>query len=168
MASQRSLLRTCNHHRPLPPLLAASLHQLHSPFATFTFTLTPTPTPNSKAYPPHSAPRPSASMAAAAPSTSPDTDSQQHPTEFSPRVLSIQSSVVHGYVGNKAAVFPLQLLGFDVDPVYSVQVCVCVCVCVGGVDPVGPVLASYEPQGQAVPWRSPLRVTCAAQAQCAV
>jgi pyridoxine kinase len=40
----------------------------------------------------------------------------------SPRVLSIQSSVVHGYVGNKAAVFPLQLLGFDVDPVYTVQV----------------------------------------------
>uniref|UniRef100_A0A383WI31 pyridoxal kinase n=1 Tax=Tetradesmus obliquus TaxID=3088 RepID=A0A383WI31_TETOB len=39
----------------------------------------------------------------------------------SPRVLSIQSSVVHGYVGNKAAVFPLQLLGFDVDPVYTVQ-----------------------------------------------
>lgn len=41
---------------------------------------------------------------------------------FSPRVLSIQSSVVHGYVGNKCAVFPLQLLGFDVDPVISVQV----------------------------------------------
>ncbi|KAF6253149.1 Ribokinase-like protein [Scenedesmus sp. NREL 46B-D3] len=38
-----------------------------------------------------------------------------------PRVLSIQSSVVHGYVGNKAAVFPLQLLGFDVDPVNTVQ-----------------------------------------------
>lgn len=39
-----------------------------------------------------------------------------------PRVLSIQSSVVHGYVGNKCAIFPLQLLGFDVDPVFSVQV----------------------------------------------
>jgi pyridoxine kinase len=26
-----------------------------------------------------------------------------------------------GYVGNKAAVFPLQLLGFDVDPINSVQ-----------------------------------------------
>jgi pyridoxine kinase len=38
-----------------------------------------------------------------------------------PRVLSIQSHVVHGYVGNKAAVFPLQLLGFDVDFVNSVQ-----------------------------------------------
>lgn len=31
------------------------------------------------------------------------------------RVLSIQSHVAFGYVGNKAAVFPLQLLGFDVD-----------------------------------------------------
>jgi pyridoxine kinase len=37
------------------------------------------------------------------------------------RVLSIQSHVVHGYVGNKAAVFPLQLLGFDVDFINSVQ-----------------------------------------------
>jgi len=50
-----------------------------------------------------------------------DLSAQQH-DQLSPRVLSIQSSVVHGYVGNKAAVFPLQLLGFDVDPVYSVQV----------------------------------------------
>ena len=39
----------------------------------------------------------------------------------SSRVLSIQSHVVHGYVGNKAAVFPLQLLGFDVDVVNSVH-----------------------------------------------
>lgn len=31
------------------------------------------------------------------------------------RVLSIQSHVISGYVGNKAAVFPLQLLGYDVD-----------------------------------------------------
>ena len=30
------------------------------------------------------------------------------------RVLSIQSHTVHGYVGNKSAVFPLQLLGFEV------------------------------------------------------
>lgn len=37
------------------------------------------------------------------------------------KVLSIQSHVVSGYVGNKAAVFPLQLLGFDVDFVNSVQ-----------------------------------------------
>ena len=27
------------------------------------------------------------------------------------RVLTVQSHVVRGYVGNKAAVFPLQLLG---------------------------------------------------------
>ncbi|XP_019868059.1 pyridoxal kinase isoform X2 [Aethina tumida] len=37
------------------------------------------------------------------------------------RVLSVQSHVVHGYVGNKSAVFPLQLLGFDVDNINSVQ-----------------------------------------------
>ncbi|KAE9153373.1 hypothetical protein PF006_g2496 [Phytophthora fragariae] len=37
------------------------------------------------------------------------------------RVLSIQSHVVQGYVGNKSAVFPLQLLGLDVDPINSVQ-----------------------------------------------
>lgn len=36
-------------------------------------------------------------------------------------VLSIQSHVVHGYVGNRAAVFPLQLLGFEVDFINSVQ-----------------------------------------------
>lgn len=36
-------------------------------------------------------------------------------------VLSVQSHVVHGYVGNKCAVFPLQLLGFEVDYVNSVQ-----------------------------------------------
>ncbi len=30
------------------------------------------------------------------------------------RILSIQSHVVHGYVGNKSAVFPLQLLGMEV------------------------------------------------------
>lgn len=37
------------------------------------------------------------------------------------RILSIQSHVVSGYVGNKAAVFPLQLLGFDVDVINSVH-----------------------------------------------
>ncbi|KAF9809162.1 hypothetical protein SFRURICE_009849 [Spodoptera frugiperda] len=39
----------------------------------------------------------------------------------SPRVLSIQSHVVHGYVGNKSAVFPLQVLGFEVDYINTVQ-----------------------------------------------
>ncbi|XP_061358550.1 pyridoxal kinase-like isoform X1 [Gastrolobium bilobum] len=37
------------------------------------------------------------------------------------RILSIQSHTVQGYVGNKSAVFPLQLLGYDVDPINSVQ-----------------------------------------------
>ncbi|XP_022901924.1 pyridoxal kinase [Onthophagus taurus] len=41
--------------------------------------------------------------------------------ENPPRVLSIQSHVVSGYVGNKSATFPLQLLGFDVDAINSVQ-----------------------------------------------
>ncbi|XP_060530093.1 pyridoxal kinase [Cylas formicarius] len=39
----------------------------------------------------------------------------------SPRVLSIQSHVVSGYVGNKSSVFPMQLLGFEVDIINSVQ-----------------------------------------------
>ena len=38
-----------------------------------------------------------------------------------PRVLSVQSHVVSGYVGNRAAIFPLQLLGFDADCINSVQ-----------------------------------------------
>ncbi|XP_059248440.1 pyridoxal kinase isoform X1 [Mustela nigripes] len=37
------------------------------------------------------------------------------------RVLSIQSHVVRGYVGNRAATFPLQVLGFEVDALNSVQ-----------------------------------------------
>jgi len=37
------------------------------------------------------------------------------------RILSVQSHVVSGYVGNRAAVFPLQLLGFDVDVINSLQ-----------------------------------------------
>eukprot|EP00668_Euglena_longa_P003370 GGOE01003946.1.p1 GENE.GGOE01003946.1~~GGOE01003946.1.p1 ORF type:complete len:324 (-),score=111.94 GGOE01003946.1:448-1389(-) len=36
-------------------------------------------------------------------------------------VLSIQSHVVHGYVGNKCATFTLQVLGFDVDAVNTVH-----------------------------------------------
>eukprot|EP00051_Salpingoeca_urceolata_P030023 m.491772 g.491772 ORF g.491772 m.491772 type:complete len:322 (-) comp30682_c0_seq1:56-1021(-) len=38
-----------------------------------------------------------------------------------PRVLSIQSHVVTGYVGNRSATFPLQVLGFEVDAINSVQ-----------------------------------------------
>ncbi|EFA81182.1 pyridoxal kinase [Heterostelium album PN500] len=37
------------------------------------------------------------------------------------RVLSIQSWVCHGYVGNKCAVMALQHLGIDVDPINTVQ-----------------------------------------------
>lgn len=38
-----------------------------------------------------------------------------------PRVLSIQSHVVHGYVGNKCVVLPLNRLGFEVDTINSVH-----------------------------------------------
>jgi pyridoxine kinase len=31
------------------------------------------------------------------------------------RILSVQSHVAYGYVGGKAAVFPLQCIGYDVD-----------------------------------------------------
>lgn len=37
------------------------------------------------------------------------------------RVLSVQSHVVSGYVGNKVAVFALQLLGADVDVLNTCQ-----------------------------------------------
>lgn len=36
-------------------------------------------------------------------------------------ILSIQSHVAYGYVGNKAAVYPLQAMGYDVIPVNTVQ-----------------------------------------------
>lgn len=39
------------------------------------------------------------------------------------KVLSIQSFVVHGHVGNSAALFPLMLLGNSVDPLNTVQFC---------------------------------------------
>jgi pyridoxine kinase len=38
-----------------------------------------------------------------------------------PRVLSIQSWVAHGYVGNAAAVFVLQRLGLEIDAIHTVQ-----------------------------------------------
>ncbi|MCP9264148.1 Pyridoxal kinase [Dirofilaria immitis] len=37
------------------------------------------------------------------------------------RILSIQSHVIHGYAGNKCSVFPMQLHGYEVDPINSVQ-----------------------------------------------
>ncbi|XP_077149663.1 pyridoxal kinase [Ranitomeya variabilis] len=45
----------------------------------------------------------------------------EEPAAAECRVLSIQSHVVRGYVGNKAASFPLQVLGFEVDTINSVQ-----------------------------------------------
>ncbi|KAI7901339.1 pyridoxal kinase [Cokeromyces recurvatus] len=48
-----------------------------------------------------------------------DMDSTQEDVNY--RVLSIQSHMVSGYCGNKAAVFPLQTLGFDVDILNTVQ-----------------------------------------------
>lgn len=43
------------------------------------------------------------------------------PHSHPPYVLSIQSHVALGHVGNDAAVFPLQRLGFEVLPVHTVQ-----------------------------------------------
>ncbi|KAK7205848.1 Ribokinase-like protein [Myxozyma melibiosi] len=37
------------------------------------------------------------------------------------RILAISSHVVHGYVGNRASTFPLQLLGWDVDVLNTVS-----------------------------------------------
>lgn len=41
--------------------------------------------------------------------------------QLNPRVLSIQSHVVSGAVGNKCVVFPLNRLGIEVDAINSVQ-----------------------------------------------
>ncbi|KAJ2807864.1 putative pyridoxal kinase [Coemansia guatemalensis] len=43
------------------------------------------------------------------------------PNSIQARILSIQSHVVSGYVGNRAATFPLQLLGHEVDVINTVQ-----------------------------------------------
>lgn len=40
---------------------------------------------------------------------------------FTERFLTIQSHVISGYCGNKCSTFPLQLLGFEVDVINSVQ-----------------------------------------------
>ncbi|EJD48135.1 Ribokinase-like protein [Auricularia subglabra TFB-10046 SS5] len=53
--------------------------------------------------------------------TSAPANSQDQEAAEPRRVLSIQSHVVSGYVGGKAAVFPMQLLGWDVDVVNTVQ-----------------------------------------------
>lgn len=38
-----------------------------------------------------------------------------------PKILSIQSHTVHGYVGNKSATFPLQTIGFNVDCINTIS-----------------------------------------------
>ncbi|KAG2754919.1 bud site selection protein 16 [Suillus brevipes Sb2] len=43
------------------------------------------------------------------------------PADENDRILSIQSHVAYGYVGGKAAVFPLQCIGYDVDVVNTVN-----------------------------------------------
>ena len=45
---------------------------------------------------------------------------QQEQEKERPWVLSVQSFVVHGYVGNKCSMFALQTLGLDVDPLCTV------------------------------------------------
>ncbi|KAH7106143.1 Ribokinase-like protein [Auriculariales sp. MPI-PUGE-AT-0066] len=51
--------------------------------------------------------------------TTPASLRREHPDAH--RVLSVQSHVVAGYVGGKAATFPMQLLGWDVDVVNTVH-----------------------------------------------
>ena len=55
---------------------------------------------------------------------------------FPKRVLTIQSHVVFGYVGNRSAVFPMQLHGLDVDVLDTV----CFATHTGYGKPVGTVL----------------------------
>ncbi|KAJ8498619.1 hypothetical protein OPV22_009171 [Ensete ventricosum] len=69
---------------------------------------------------PSSSARPSRRLSGRSAMTPPPILSLALPSETG-RVLSIQSHTVQGYVGNKSAVFPLQLLGYDVDPINSVQ-----------------------------------------------
>jgi pyridoxine kinase len=45
----------------------------------------------------------------------------RRPPPFAMNILSIQSHVSYGHVGNSAAVFPLQRLGHEVWPVYTVN-----------------------------------------------
>jgi hypothetical protein len=118
---------TCQHCRPLGPMLLRSLGNFHHPVASLhrlCSKLSPRSIPPSSKLQLSTANCNSTAKMSATPgaATVGSSTQEQAQQQFSPRVLSIQSSVVHGYVGNKAALFPLQLLGFDVDPIYSVQV----------------------------------------------
>ncbi|TPX43708.1 pyridoxal kinase [Synchytrium endobioticum] len=57
---------------------------------------------------------------AAALATTAQNPTTTHGMLLSRRVLSVQSHVVYGYVGNKAATFPLNLHGFHVDCIHTV------------------------------------------------
>ncbi|KAH8924923.1 Bud site selection protein 16, partial [Atractiella rhizophila] len=48
-------------------------------------------------------------------------ESMAKDTQEEKRVLTVQSTVVVGYAGNKAATFPLQLLGWEVEALHTVQ-----------------------------------------------
>jgi pyridoxine kinase len=50
-----------------------------------------------------------------------DESSEKSSPAAMPSILSIQSHVVYGHVGNSAAVFPLQRIGCEVWPVHTVQ-----------------------------------------------
>lgn len=50
-----------------------------------------------------------------------DSEGNKQQCSLPKRVLSIQSTVVFGVCGNKSAMFPLQLHGFDVSPIHTVQ-----------------------------------------------
>lgn len=50
-----------------------------------------------------------------------DEPDEQPTADIARRVLCMQSSVVSGHVGNSAAIFPLQLLGWDALPLNTVQ-----------------------------------------------
>jgi pyridoxine kinase len=51
----------------------------------------------------------------------PKLTASSEPADENDRILSIQSHVAYGYVGGKAAVFPLQCIGYDVDVRLSFQ-----------------------------------------------
>ena len=78
---------------------------------------------------------------------------------------------VHGYVGNKSAVFPMQTLGLEVDFVNSVQARipaprVCLRTCLLGARGRGPPRASAA-RVPALP-ALPLQAPCAASTACAI
>ncbi|KAI4897364.1 hypothetical protein NFI96_017351 [Prochilodus magdalenae] len=70
---------------------------------------------------PAACPRAAGSRCSSRAACADSTDNFVREMEMECRVLSIQSHVVRGYVGNKSASFPLQVMGFEVDSINSVQ-----------------------------------------------